>query len=124
MMLHAAVGSIAGLYQATRSVPVTLVGFGQPGYVTGWYLWVRRGSDDDVSPEIPSDDKVNERRFRASEEQRLILSHRPACDFGDTDSDLTTTEGIRACGKSLRNVSRVAPSMSPPRSSAAVWWAA
>jgi hypothetical protein len=74
MMLHATVGSIVGLYEATRSVPVTLVGFGLAGCVTGWYLWVRHGSDDDVSPKIPSGDKANERRFRASEEQRLILS--------------------------------------------------
>ena len=39
----AAVAGLAGLYEAKRSAPAPLAGFGIAACLAGWYLWTRRG---------------------------------------------------------------------------------
>jgi hypothetical protein len=42
VLLNAGVGGIVGLFSATGSVVVTLIGFSLAAVLTGWYLWTRR----------------------------------------------------------------------------------
>jgi hypothetical protein len=56
LLMEAAVGGVVSLYEATRSLPVTLIGFGLAGCITGWYLWVRRGPGDTVQLQASSSD--------------------------------------------------------------------
>lgn len=41
VVLDAAVTAVAGLYGATRSPLVTLIGFGVAACLAGWYLWIQ-----------------------------------------------------------------------------------
>jgi len=45
VLLNAAVASIAGLFNATGSALVTLIGFGLAALLTGWYLGTRAHSN-------------------------------------------------------------------------------
>jgi hypothetical protein len=42
VLLNAAVAGIIGLFSATGSAFVTLIGFSVAAVLTGWYLWTRR----------------------------------------------------------------------------------
>jgi uncharacterized iron-regulated membrane protein len=42
VLLNAAVVGLAGLFTATGSALVTLIGFSVAVVLTGWYLWTRR----------------------------------------------------------------------------------
>jgi hypothetical protein len=44
VLLNAAVAGVVGLFSATGSTLVTLIGFSVAAVLTGWYLWTRRES--------------------------------------------------------------------------------